>query len=86
MLVVDPSLRNKGIGFKLINRYLEEVNYYCQVKKDDTVEFIVVDTEEVNESALRLYKKIGFISTKNFYNYYQGGTTGIRLKLYLKEN
>ena len=54
------------------------------MKKDESVRFISVDTEEINKAAINLYSKFGFIATNNYFNYYQGGTSGIRLKLYLK--
>lgn len=53
---------------------------------DETVKFVVVDTEEINLGALRLYSSLGFICTKSFFNYYQTGTSGIRLKLYFERD
>lgn len=61
-VVVDTNYRNKGIATKLIN-YLSE----CY----DDIEYILLEVNEHNDSAINLYNKLGF-KTINIRKKYYG--------------
>ena len=45
---------------------------------------IVLETEESNGAALRLYEKLGFVRDKRLPSYYLNGSDAFRLKMILK--
>lgn len=45
-------------------------------------EEIVLETEQTNTAALRLYESLGFARMKRMQNYYMSGNDAFRLKLF----
>lgn len=45
---------------------------------------IVLETEETNVAALRLYENLGFVRDKKLPRYYLNGVSAFRLKLWVK--
>lgn len=55
-LVVNKEYRNQGIGTKMIR-------YARQISKKDGYSYIVLNVDNDNTEAERLYKKLGFVAT-----------------------
>jgi len=53
-LVVNEEYRNQGIGTKMIS-------YACQTSKKEGYSYIVLNVDNDNTDAERLYKKLGFV-------------------------
>lgn len=53
-LVVNKKYRNQGIGTKMIR-------YACQISKKEGYSYIVLNVDNDNVEAQKLYKKIGFV-------------------------
>lgn len=47
---------------------------------------IVLETEETNTPAMRLYERLGFLRSKKLHRYYLNGNSAYRLVLLLKES
>lgn len=58
VLVVDDSMRGKGIGTLLMQAAFE-------VAQQDKIHVVVLDVTDSNTSALRLYERLGFKSVRN---------------------
>lgn len=76
MLAVDPSLRGKKVGTRLVEMAID-----LMWKKGATD--VVLDAEASNIAALRLYTSLGFIKTKKLNRYYLNNGDAFRLKLVL---
>ncbi len=63
-IVVDKSLRGKGLGKKLLKKCIE-------ITKNNR---ILLEVEENNKSAINLYKSIGFKEISRRKNYYKDKT------------
>ncbi|NQY11875.1 MAG: GNAT family N-acetyltransferase [Flavobacteriales bacterium] len=55
ILIGDPSFRNMGLGFKIVDLTLHQI---FNESDSDTADLIVFDW---NKTAIRVYKKIGFV-------------------------
>lgn len=60
-LYVKPSYQGQGIGQKLVETIL-------LLAKDDGYSCMVLDTIEPLQSAIRLYKRLGFQETEPYYD------------------
>ena len=78
MLAVEQEYRRLGIGRKLVEVTL------AKMKEIDVGE-CVLETETVNQAALRLYESFGFIRDKRLATYYMNGNDAFRLKKALKQ-
>lgn len=78
MLATDTPYRAKGIATMLVCKAID-----LMVEKD--ADEIALETEETNNSAMRLYEKLGFLRSKKLHRYYLNGNSAYRLILYLKE-
>jgi len=45
---------------------------------------VVLETEETNVPAMKLYERLGFIRSKKLHRYYLNGNSAYRLVLHLK--
>ena len=45
---------------------------------------VVLETEESNRAAMRLYERLGFLRSKKLHRYYLNGSSAFRLVLHLK--
>mmetsp|Transcript_5057 Transcript_5057/g.15161 ORF Transcript_5057/g.15161 Transcript_5057/m.15161 type:complete len:159 (-) Transcript_5057:1553-2029(-) len=76
MLAVRKDRRKKGLGSELVCRAIVEMH-------NNSCEEVVLEAEESNRGALRLYENLGFIRAKRLEKYYLNGSNAFRLKLSL---
>ncbi|EGW30762.1 uncharacterized protein SPAPADRAFT_62613 [Spathaspora passalidarum NRRL Y-27907] len=78
MLVIDPEYRKMGIASNLVKLTIENMT-------QDNVDEIMLETEVINEGALKLYESFGFLRTKRLYRYYLNTHDAYRLILPLTD-
>lgn len=52
--------------------------------KDRGADEVVLETEETNVPAMKLYERLGFVRSKKLHRYYLNGNSAYRLVLHLK--
>ncbi|KAK9347435.1 acyl-CoA N-acyltransferase [Lipomyces starkeyi] len=77
MLAVATTYRGRGIATKLVRLAID-----CMI--EDGADEIVLETEVDNESAIRLYERMGFIRSKRMHRYYMNASDAFRLVLPVK--
>ncbi|XP_062514030.1 N-alpha-acetyltransferase 30-like [Corticium candelabrum] len=77
MLAVQDEYRRHGLGTQL-------VRIAVQSMMAAGCEEVVLETEVLNQPALRLYENLGFMRDKRLFRYYLNGVDALRLKLLLK--
>ncbi|GKT48428.1 N-alpha-acetyltransferase 30 [Colletotrichum spaethianum] len=77
MLAVASPYRGKGIATALVKRAIDAM---AQRNADE----VVLETEETNTQAMRLYERLGFLRSKKLHRYYLNGNSAYRLVLLLK--
>ncbi|KAK5995773.1 N-alpha-acetyltransferase 30 [Cladobotryum mycophilum] len=77
MLAVATPFRGHGVATALVKRAIE-----AMTKRN--ADEIVLETEETNIPAMRLYERLGFIRSKKLHRYYLNGNSAYRLVLPLK--
>ncbi|KAI6245967.1 N-alpha-acetyltransferase 30 [Erysiphe necator] len=77
MLAVSSEYRNHGIATALVR---QAINAMITRGADE----VVLETEETNIPAMKLYERLGFIRSKKLHRYYLNGNSAFRLVLYLK--
>ncbi|KAF7908008.1 uncharacterized protein EAE98_000196 [Botrytis deweyae] len=77
MLAVSSSFRGQGIATKLVKLAIDAM----AARGADE---IVLETEEGNVAAMRLYERLGFVRSKKLNRYYLNGSCAYRLVLHLK--
>ncbi|KAI5466494.1 GAG protein N-acetyltransferase [Mariannaea sp. PMI_226] len=77
MLAVDSSHRGHGIATTLVQKAID-----AMTKRN--ADEIVLETEETNLPAMRLYERLGFLRSKKLHRYYLNGNSAYRLVLPLK--
>lgn len=77
MLAVASGYRGHGIATALVRRAIDAM----AARKADE---IVLETEETNEPAMRLYEQLGFLRSKKLHRYYLNGNSAYRLVLMLR--
>ncbi|RLV93233.1 N-alpha-acetyltransferase 30 [Spathaspora sp. JA1] len=78
MLVIDPKYRKLGIASNLVKLTIENMLV-------DNVDEIMLETEVINQGALKLYESFGFLRTKRLYRYYLNTHDAYRLILPLSD-
>lgn len=78
MLAVAPPFRRLGLATELVSRLLDVLHHEAQVVE------VVLEAEENNAAALKLYERLGFVRDKWLPNYYLCGSHAFRLKLYMQ--
>ncbi|KXH65627.1 acetyltransferase [Colletotrichum salicis] len=76
MLAVASPYRGKGIATALVRRAIDAMG---QRNADE----VVLETEETNTQAMRLYERLGFLRSKKLHRYYLNGNSAYRLVLLL---
>lgn len=71
-IVVDKDKRNQGIGNELLK-------YVLNVYKGNNY-YIILEVDEKNSSAIRLYEKNGFSVIDKRLNYYKNGNNALIMK------
>lgn len=77
MLAVASACRGHGIATVLVKKAIDAM---AQRNADE----IVLETEETNRPAMRLYERLGFLRSKKLHRYYLNGNSAYRLVLLLK--
>ncbi|KAI1295047.1 GAG protein N-acetyltransferase [Xylaria venustula] len=77
MLAVSSAFRGNGIATTLVEKAID-----AMAKRN--ADEIVLETEETNIPAMRLYERLGFIRSKKLHRYYLNGNSAYRLVLLLK--
>ncbi|KAH8157584.1 hypothetical protein CIB48_g10658 [Xylaria polymorpha] len=77
MLAVSSAFRGNGIATALVQKAIDAM---AQRHADE----IVLETEETNIPAMRLYERLGFLRSKKLHRYYLNGNSAYRLVLLLK--
>jgi N-alpha-acetyltransferase 30 len=78
MLAVSTTHRNHGIATTLVTKAID-----AMIERD--TDEVVLETEETNIPAIKLYERLGFIRSKKLHRYYLNGNSAYRLVLHLKE-
>ncbi|OAR05917.1 hypothetical protein LLEC1_04085 [Akanthomyces lecanii] len=77
MLAVASSHRGYGVATALVKHAID-----AMAKRN--ADEIVLETEETNVPAMRLYEQLGFLRSKKLHRYYLNGNSAYRLVLPLK--
>lgn len=77
MLAVSSTFRGQGIATSLVKKAIDTM----AARNADEV---VLETEETNVPAMRLYERLGFLRSKKLHRYYLNGNSAYRLVLLLK--
>ncbi|KAK3384783.1 acyl-CoA N-acyltransferase [Podospora didyma] len=77
MLAVSSSYRGHGVATSLVKKAIHAMT---QRNADE----VVLETEETNIPAMRLYERLGFLRSKKLHRYYLNGNSAYRLVLLLK--
>jgi N-alpha-acetyltransferase 30 len=78
MLAVSEGWRNHGIATTLVRKAID-------VMVERGADEVVLETEETNVPAMKLYERLGFIRSKKLHRYYLNGNSAYRLVLHLKK-
>ena len=78
MLAVSAAYRGHGVATALVKKAIDAMT---QRNADE----IVLETEETNIPAMRLYERLGFLRSKKLHRYYLNGNSAYRLVLLLKQ-
>jgi peptide alpha-N-acetyltransferase len=77
MLAVASSFRGYGIATALVKKAIDAMMLR-------NAQEIVLETEETNIPAMRLYERLGFLRSKKLHRYYLNGNSAYRLVLLLR--
>lgn len=77
MLAVSSTYRGKGIATELVRRTIDKM-------RERGADEVVLETEEGNDGAMKLYERLGFARSKKLWRYYLSGSGAYRLVLHLK--
>jgi peptide alpha-N-acetyltransferase len=77
MLAVSSAYRGHGIATTLVRKAIDAM----AARNADEV---VLETEETNIPAMKLYERLGFLRSKKLHRYYLNGNSAYRLVLHLK--
>ncbi|KAK8044840.1 ribosomal-protein-alanine N-acetyltransferase [Apiospora rasikravindrae] len=79
MLAVSSAYRGHGIATALVKMAIDAMS-------DRNADEVVLETEETNTAAMRLYERLGFLRSKKLHRYYLNGNSAYRLVLLLKSS
>ncbi|OTA65869.1 acyl-CoA N-acyltransferase, partial [Hypoxylon sp. EC38] len=77
MLAVSSAFRGHGIATTLVKMAIDAM-------AERNADEVVLETEETNIPAMRLYERLGFLRSKKLHRYYLNGNSAYRLVLLLK--
>jgi peptide alpha-N-acetyltransferase len=78
MLAVSSTFRGHGIATTLVRKAID-------IMIERGADEIVLETEETNGTAMRLYERLGFLRSKKLHRYYLNGNSAYRLVLQLRK-
>ena len=77
MLAVSAPFRGHGVATSLVKKAVDAMTHR-------NADEVVLETEETNIPAMRLYERLGFLRSKKLHRYYLNGNSAYRLVLLLK--
>ncbi|KAK0713841.1 acyl-CoA N-acyltransferase [Lasiosphaeria miniovina] len=77
MLAVSATHRGHGVATALVKKAIDAM-------AERSADEVVLETEETNIPAMRLYERLGFLRSKKLHRYYLNGNSAYRLALLLK--
>jgi N-alpha-acetyltransferase 30 len=77
MLAVSAPYRGHGVATSLVKKAIDAM-------AERNADEVVLETEETNIPAIRLYERLGFLRSKKLHRYYLNGNSAYRLVLLLK--
>ncbi|KAL8406946.1 hypothetical protein RB596_005438 [Gaeumannomyces avenae] len=77
MLAVSAPFRGHGVATALVRQAIDAM-------AERGADEVVLETEESNAPAMRLYERLGFMRSKKLHRYYLNGSSAYRLVLLLK--
>lgn len=77
MLAVSSAFRGRGVATALVKKAIDAM-------ANRNADEVVLETEETNVPAMRLYERLGFLRSKKLHRYYLNGNSAYRLVLLLK--
>jgi peptide alpha-N-acetyltransferase len=77
MLATSSAYRNHGIATTLVRKVIDKM-------VERGADEVVLETEESNAPAMKLYERLGFVRSKKLSRYYLNGSSAYRLVLQLK--
>ncbi|CAK7274347.1 N-alpha-acetyltransferase 30 [Sporothrix epigloea] len=77
MLAVSAAHRGHGVATSLVRMAIDAM-------AERGADEVVLETEETNLPAMRLYEGLGFFRSKKLHRYYLNGNSAYRLMLLLK--
>ncbi|EOO02565.1 putative n-terminal acetyltransferase c complex catalytic subunit mak3 protein [Phaeoacremonium minimum UCRPA7] len=77
MLAVSSAFRGRGVATALVKKAIDAMAHR-------NADEVVLETEETNVPAMRLYERLGFLRSKKLHRYYLNGNSAYRLVLLLK--
>lgn len=77
MLAVSAPYRGHGVATALVKMAIDAM-------AQRNAHEIVLETEETNIPAMRLYERLGFLRSKKLHRYYLNGNSAYRLVLLLR--
>ncbi|KAF3763708.1 hypothetical protein M406DRAFT_323265 [Cryphonectria parasitica EP155] len=77
MLAVSSTFRGQGVATALVKKAIDAM-------AERNADEVVLETEETNKPAMRLYERLGFLRSKKLHRYYLNGNSAYRLVLLLK--
>ena len=77
MLAVSSTFRGQGVATALVKKAIDAM-------AERNADEVVLETEETNIPAMRLYERLGFLRSKKLHRYYLNGNSAYRLVLLLK--
>lgn len=72
LFCIDPLYRSKGVGSMMLSRFVQSALM-------EGITHIQLEVKENNTSAIRFYTKNGFTASERLENFYNDGSTGIRM-------
>jgi N-alpha-acetyltransferase 30 len=79
MLAVSSAYRGNGIATALVKMAIDAM-------AERNADEVILETEETNLPAMRLYERLGFLRSKKLHRYYLNGNSAYRLVLLLKSS
>lgn len=73
-ILINPNIRQKGLGFELLNESLEAL-------RNRGVKSFFLEVEDQNISAIKLYEKLGFKIIHKKAHFYSNGATALIMTL-----
>lgn len=77
MLAISSTHRGNGIATTLVRKAIDKMI-------DRGADEVVLETEETNLAAMRLYERLGFVRSKKLHRYYLNGNSAFRLVLQVR--